>query len=87
MIPRLLEAQHRGGYRLWLRFADGAEGEIDLESELWGEVFEPLKDPAAFAQFRVDPELETLVWANGADFAPEFLHERVLELPSAHPHA
>ena len=46
----------------------------DLADELWGEVFEPLRDPAFFGRFTVD---HTLVWPNGADFAPEFLHERV----------
>jgi Protein of unknown function (DUF2442) len=77
MIPRVIDARHAGGYRVWLRFADGLTGEIDLESELWGEVFEPLKDVAEFAKLRADPELDTIVWPNGADFAPEFLYEQV----------
>ncbi|MBI5503667.1 MAG: DUF2442 domain-containing protein, partial [Deltaproteobacteria bacterium] len=55
---------------------DGTEGEIDLENELWGEVFEPLRDPDQFKSFRLDSELQTIVWPNGADFAPEFLYER-----------
>ena len=59
---------------MWLRFDDGVEGTVDLADELWGEVFEPLRDPSYFARFAVD---DTLVWPNGADFAPEFLHERV----------
>jgi hypothetical protein len=61
---------------VWLRFDDGLEGEVDLESELVGEVFEPLRDPRVFAQFRIGGG-RTLEWANGADFAPEFLHELV----------
>jgi hypothetical protein len=40
-------------------------------------VFEPLRDPEVFKRFRVDPEFRTLVWPNGADFAPEFLHRKV----------
>jgi len=75
MTPRLLSAQHAGGYRVRLSFDDGTNGVIDLEAELWGEVFEPLRDPARFAEFRVDPELRTLVWPNGADLAPERLYE------------
>jgi len=71
------EARYLGGYRVWLRFSDGAEGEIDLEGELWGEVFEPLKDPAYFAQVRFDPEARTIVWPNGADLAPEFLRTNI----------
>lgn len=51
-------------------------GEVDLEPQLHGEVFEPLKDPQYFQQFRIDADLHTLVWPNGADFAPEFLYER-----------
>ena len=82
MIPRLLEAQHRGGTRVWLRFKDGVEGEIDLGAELWGDVFEPLKDVAEFAKLRADPELHTLFWPNGADFSPEWLHEQVTVLRS-----
>ena len=62
-----------GGSVLWLRFDDGAEGEVDLGPELDGPVFGPLRDPAAFAQARVDPELHTVAWPNGADLAPEFL--------------
>jgi hypothetical protein len=77
MLPRVVDARHAGGYRVWLRFADGLTGEIDLEAELWGEVFEPLKDVAEFAKLRADPELDTIVWPNGADLAPEFLYERV----------
>lgn len=75
MMVRILEADHRGAFRVWLRFDDGVDGEVDLAAELEGEVFEPLRDPAYFASFVLD---ETLTWPNGADFAPEFLHERVL---------
>jgi hypothetical protein len=77
MIPRVIDARHAGGYRVWLRFADGLTGEIDLEGELWGEVFEPLKDVAEFAKLRADAELDTVVWPNGADLVPEFLYEQV----------
>jgi hypothetical protein len=77
MMPRVIDARHAGAYRVWLRFDDGLSGEIDLEDELWGPVFEPLKDVAEFGRLRADPELETVVWPNGADFAPEFLYERL----------
>ena len=73
----VIEARYVRDYVIWLKFRDGTSGEIDLESELWGEVFEPLKDLAFFRQFSVHPEFETLVWPNGADFAPEFLHDNV----------
>ena len=73
MLPHVTQARHVTGHTLWLQFSDGAEGEIDLSSELYGEVFEPLKDLAYFQSFRVHRELKTVVWPNGADFAPEFL--------------
>jgi hypothetical protein len=62
---------------LWLKFNDGAEGEIKLESELEGEVFEPVKATAQFRRFRVDPELQTVVWENGADLASEFFYDNM----------
>ena len=77
MNYHIVEARHVSGYVVWLRFRDGTAGEIDLASELHGPVFEPLKDPAAFRAFQIHPEFHTLVWANGADLAPEFLHDNV----------
>ncbi len=77
MIPKVREAQYKGDYRIWLRFADGVEGEIDLSAELWGDIFEPLKEMGFFSRFIVSNELETIVWPNGADFAPEFLYQKL----------
>jgi len=77
MLPKLQEATYQGDYRIWLRFSDGVEGEIDLERELWGEVFQPLKDKARFAELSLDEELGTVIWPNGADFAPEFLYQQL----------
>ena len=77
----VLEARSLGGYRVWLRFQDGTEGEIELESRLWGPVFEPIKNLDLFRQFRVDPISQTLVWPNGADLAPETLHDLVRAIP------
>jgi hypothetical protein len=73
----VLEARYLGGHRVWLRFRDGTSGEIDLKPILNGPVFEPLHDPDYFRQFRVHPEYETLVWPNGADVAPEYLHDNI----------
>lgn len=74
-----------GDYTLALEFSQGEWRKIDLEPHLWGEVFSPLKEhPDLFAQARVDEEAETVVWPNGADFAPEFLyqHSQPLALPN-----
>ena len=77
MILHVREARHIHDYVIRVRFCDGAEGEVDLSGELEGEVFGPLKEMAAFKAFRVDPELQTIVWDNGADLAPEFLYEKM----------
>ena len=75
MTPTLKSAEYLDCYRLRLSFSDGKTGSIDLASELWGEIFEPLKDLDLFRSFKVDHELGTIVWPNGADFAPEFLYQ------------
>jgi hypothetical protein len=77
MEYRLVAAKYIKDFVVWVRFSDGAEGEVDLLPELSGPVFEPLRDVAAFKRFRLHPELHTLVWENGADLAPEFLYDKV----------
>ena len=73
MLPHVTEIRHICGHTVWLRFSDGAEGEVDLSHEIHGEIFEPLKEIEYFRKFQIHPELRPLVWPNGADFAPEFL--------------
>ena len=75
MVPHVVAAEYLGDHRVHLRFDDGLEGDIDLADSLDGVVFEPLRDPAYFAGFSI--EGWTLTWPNGADFAPEFLYDRV----------
>jgi hypothetical protein len=75
MFTHIEQAKYLDGYKVWLAFNDGVEGEIDLSSELYGEIFEPLKDVSYFKSFTI--EGHTLSWSNGADFAPEFLREHV----------
>lgn len=75
MILHTTEVSHLGSYRLWLVFNNGESGAVDLAQELWGEMFEPLKDQAQFASAYQHPIMKTVAWVNGADFAPEFLLE------------
>jgi len=77
MIPKVIEARYEHDFVVHLRFADGTEGDVDLGDELYGEVFKPLKDPTSFRTLSVHPVFHTLCWPNGADFAPEFLYERI----------
>ena len=77
MLPRIIAAKYVNGFVVWLRFADGSEGVVDLSQELVGPIFEPLRDQKQFSAVSLHPELRTLVWPNGADFAPEFLRSRL----------
>ena len=63
------------GYHLLLTFEDGEALWVDLESHLDGEVFEPLKDLRNFRTVHLNPDLDTIVWENGADMSPDFLYE------------
>lgn len=77
MLYQIEQAHARPGYRLWVRFADGLEGEVDL-SELVGKgVFAAWKEPGVFAAVAVDPESGTVVWPGGIDLAPDALHKEL----------
>jgi hypothetical protein len=80
-FPHIKKAEYLDEYRVWVRFSDGAEGEIDLSNELHGTVFEPLKDTEYFKQFSV--EGHTLTWPNGADFAPDFIYSSLKQIKTA----
>jgi hypothetical protein len=75
MFLHVTKATYCGDYKVRLAFNDGAEGEVDLSSELYGEIFEPLKNKDFFRSFELQGH--TLTWNNGADFAPEFLHNQM----------
>jgi hypothetical protein len=71
----VVDATYVDGYRLRVRFDEGTTKIVDLHPHLDGPIFEPLRDIAYFKGFRVDHDVDTVVWENGADFAPEFLYE------------
>jgi hypothetical protein len=73
-IVHVTEVEWLGGHRLRMGFEDGTSGEVDFSHEAWIGVFAPLADPKYFGQVRLDDELGTIVWPNGADIAPETLH-------------
>lgn len=74
MFLHVVDVKYIENYKLEVVFSDGRKGIADLEGSFRGSVFEPLKDVDFFAKVSVDQELETIVWPNGADFAPEFLY-------------
>lgn len=75
-MPRIISVQPLQDYRLAVRFDDGVEGVIEMHDRLFGPVFEPLKDPAVFKRVFVD-DFGAISWPNGADLAPDALHERL----------
>jgi hypothetical protein len=87
VLKDIVAANALGDYRLHLRFEDGVEGVVDLASRLsFRGVFEPMQDPAWFAQVRVDRELGTVVWPNGADLDPDVLYGRLTGEPILREH-
>ena len=72
----VIEARYVRNYIVWLRFQNGTCREVDIQPSFRGPVFEPLRDIEYFKKLRVDREVGTIVWPNGADVAPETLYER-----------
>jgi len=71
----ITDAQYDSGFRLYLQFEDGQWRMADLKQYLDGEIFEPLKDKSLFATVRLNSDIDTVVWDNGADMSPDFLYE------------
>jgi hypothetical protein len=70
---KIIDVEYKNRYELELMFNNGESGLVDLEKYLTGENYEPLKDLTKFIQFGLTKG--TLEWFNGADFAPEFLYD------------
>lgn len=77
------DARYLSGYKYEIAFEDGSIKVVDLEPYLSGEVFEPLKDSNLFMRGQLDPDTDTLVWENGADFSPDFLYGIGVDKPVA----
>ena len=75
MLLNVTRVRHLQANELEVEFSDGLVKKVGLSKELYGEVFEPLKNPELFKQVAVNEETNTIEWPNGADFAPEFLYE------------
>ena len=70
---RVIDVDYIKDYKLLVTFSDGSKKEVDLEPYLTGEVFGELLNKDKFIQYGLTRT--TIEWANGADLAPEFLHE------------
>jgi hypothetical protein len=67
--------EYVSGYKLRLGFENGSVRLVDLAGELDSEVFEPLKNRRVFRTARLSPDIDTVVWSNGADMSPDFLYK------------
>jgi len=81
MFVHVTRAEHIEAHRVRVWFNDGSGGEIDLSESLDGPIFEPLRDVEYFRSFTITGH--TLAWANGADFAPEYLRSLVTSATQA----
>ena len=87
MIKDIVEARPLDAYRIWLKFEDGVEGVVDLPQKIsFKGVFEPLRDRDYFLQVRVDPDLGTIAWPNGADLDPVVLYAEITGRPIGYSH-
>jgi Protein of unknown function (DUF2442) len=75
MIIHVTQVKVVGPFSLEVAFDDGARKRVNLRRELYGPIFEPLRDPDYFARVYLDPDSRTITWPNGADFAPDFLYQ------------
>lgn len=73
MFLEVTQASYITDFKVSLKFNDGVEMTVDLEKELTGSAFTPLKDKEKFKKFAI--VFNTIEWENGADFAPEYLYE------------
>ena len=74
-IYRIVSFDTVGAYTLRIAFDDGTERTVDFLPVLSGELYARLRDLALFNAVKIDPEVHTLVWPNGADFDPATLHD------------
>lgn len=83
MSVDVTEVECLDDYRLLLTFDNGDRREVDIAAIVpFDGVFEPLKDVAYFRRVRVDPEIGTIVWPNGADLCPDVLFEAGVAVPT-----
>ena len=73
MFLEVIKAKYLNDYKISLLFNNGVSKTVDLEDELTGKIFEPLKDKDYFKSFTI--KFNTIEWENGADFAPEYLYQ------------
>lgn len=74
-MKKIVDAEAHRDYRLWIRYEDGVEGEVDLSTLVGNGVFELWEDPAEFQKVFIDPDTHTVAWPGGIDLCPDSLYE------------
>jgi hypothetical protein len=77
MLYRITKAEARPNYRLWIRFTDGTEGEVDLSSLVGKGVLAAWEDPEVFARVAVSVDSGTVTWPGDIDLAPDALYRDI----------
>lgn len=83
MLDRIVAAEPRPDYHVWIRFEDGLEGELSLAHLVGRGVFAAWSDESEFRKLFIDLESGTIAWPGGIDLAPDALHHRLAEANSA----
>lgn len=77
-LREVIEVKIVREYIVELVFDDLTRGKIDLRPFLGKGIFKDLLDKKVFNQIKVDVELGTICWPNGADIAPDTLYREVV---------
>jgi hypothetical protein len=78
MLDRIVAAEARPEYHVWIRFEDGLEGEVSLAHLVGRGVFSAWDDEDFFRGLFIDEESGTIAWPGGLDLAPDALHDKLL---------
>lgn len=76
-MSRIVDVEARDEYRIWIKFEDGVEGEVDLSDLVGKGVFEGWTNRSTFRRVSVNEETGTVTWPGGVDLCPDSLYEEV----------
>ena len=80
-FARPVEVEARPNYRIWVKYADGPSGEVDLSGLVGKGTYAALEDPLFFKDVHIDPESEAVAWGNNLQICPDAAYLEVTGLP------
>jgi len=75
-MPKPVEVKALANYRIWLRYDDGTQGEVDLADLAGRGVFKAWDDPTFFSAVRLASH-GAVEWGSGLDLCPDALYLRL----------